>query len=632
MQRRNDIQLLRGVAVTLVFLFHLKIPQFRSGFIGVDVFFVISGFLMAITLRDVTGPDIRQFYARRLKRIMPAYLLVLACLVMLAPFLFIPPHVNAFLKDVPALLFGFSNIQMWAQTDYWQDRYFAPAMHFWSLGVELQFYLFLPVIVLFHKRTHLFTISLLALSLVVCALVQPYSAKTAFFLMPLRIWEFLAGFYLAKLGARNPLTERPRMALVMFYGALATLLLLATLPIPPRAFPWPWAVPAVAATVVILACVYEARSAAERALFAVLEYIGELSYSIYLVHFPVIVALTYAPFADGSVSKPDLTLIVQAIGLTLMLAMMSYYAVERPLRQARYRRPVLAYGALGSMVAAALAGPLWIATATAILPQPNRQLIAVYDAMSDKSDEFRCSFMSLLTEPGSSVCTLNEVVAEHPSPTMLVIGDSHADAIKEVLRDEAKAAGIRLLLLRKNLVAGYGDARPEALVPLIRKHRIGYLLLHSRTEPNRVPFEIEGLRRIIPLVEQEPVKILILEPVPTWATSIPAAVYKTLTAVKGSPLPYKDVNEYSRENAALLQYLDSIESAHITRFSLTDRLCTPQCRLLDNSGRLIYHDEHHLSLTGANYVRENIRYIMDFVTLDFQRNSSAKSARVPPSD
>ena len=203
---RADIQGLRAIAVGLVLLYHAGVPGVPGGYVGVDVFFVISGFLISSHLLETIERDGRisfaQFYARRARRILPASFVV-AGLTAVAVVAFFPPlGVERVLRDGLATVLYVPNIWFAAQnTDYLADHSPSPYQHYWSLGVEEQFYLLWPLILLLlalivRRRRALVAggiAVIAALSLAACIIMTQAQQPLAFFLLPTRAWELLAG-------------------------------------------------------------------------------------------------------------------------------------------------------------------------------------------------------------------------------------------------------------------------------------------------------------------------------------------------------------------------------------------------------------------------------------------------------
>ena len=177
MQYRKDIQILRGVSVLLVLLFHLGFEVFSSGFLGVDVFFVISGFLMAV-LYDPA--EKKHFFKRRAARLLPAYFATILVTLVFSFLLTTPNETHQVVKQA---LFGAgftSNIHFWMLNHYFSKLEFNPLLHLWSLGVEIQFYLLIPFLSWFFVRNRTFqpifiVISLIAVSYTHLTLPTIYS-------------------------------------------------------------------------------------------------------------------------------------------------------------------------------------------------------------------------------------------------------------------------------------------------------------------------------------------------------------------------------------------------------------------------------------------------------------------------
>lgn len=156
MRHRPEIDGLRAIAVLPVILFHARLPGFSGGFVGVDIFFVISGFLItSLILEEMARGDfsLRRFYERRARRILPALYLVLAVSMPFALALMWPDELREFGRYLVAVIFFVSNIRLWLSTDYFSpDAALNPLLHTWSLGVEEQFYMLFPLGLLLLAR------------------------------------------------------------------------------------------------------------------------------------------------------------------------------------------------------------------------------------------------------------------------------------------------------------------------------------------------------------------------------------------------------------------------------------------------------------------------------------------------
>lgn len=203
MNYREDIQILRGVSILLVVLYHLGIGIFKSGFLGVDIFFVISGFLMSILYKENNTIN---FYKRRALRILPAYfvtiIVTLIVVFILAINLITPDDYEQTIEQALYSSLFVPNIAFWLQNSYFDPNLFRPLLHLWSLGVEIQFYLIVPIIFFLVKRSKIFFWLLSIVSISLCFAVTEVSPRTSFFILPFRLWEFMVGY-----GAARYLTD-----------------------------------------------------------------------------------------------------------------------------------------------------------------------------------------------------------------------------------------------------------------------------------------------------------------------------------------------------------------------------------------------------------------------------------------
>ncbi|MDE0776837.1 MAG: acyltransferase family protein [Nocardioides sp.] len=338
---RLDIQGLRAIAVLAVFANHLwETPS--GGFVGVDVFFVLSGFLITGLLvreQEKNGRvSISNFYRRRVKRIVPAATLVILFSIGATYIVFNSARGSVVRTDGAWSALFMSNWRFaMVGTDYWQtDGTVSPLQHFWSLAVEEQFYLFWPILIIFCaliSRRRLLLASL-ALSIVLTSLLYSMwhsstSPTWAYFSTFDRAWELGVGALLA-LSAQQ-LIRIPRIASILlgwvgFLGILASLFV-----VPQEGFPAPWALMPVIATGMVVAAGIGWK---QRTLFPltnpISRYVGDISYSLYLWHFPIIViAKAYYP-------EQGLIYSLACIGFTFALAIASYEFVENPIRNSSW--------------------------------------------------------------------------------------------------------------------------------------------------------------------------------------------------------------------------------------------------------------------------------------------------------
>lgn len=325
---RDDIQLLRGVAVLSVFLYHADKDLLAGGFLGVDVFFVISGFLITRNIiRNIERGSFSyaSFIARRFRRLLPACYAMLVFSTVLASLFLTRQDMAEFVRQTLGTLSFSSNFVLWRQSGYFDtSSSLKLLLHTWSLSLEEQYYLFLPLILYFGARHNtlkllviLFTVSLLA-----CLVGVSYKPSAAFYLLPFRAWELLAGSLCAVLMLRR---KAPIVRMPMKAAALGVLLL--TMVFPPTAMhPGPGALLVVLSTALLLVGGVEyGRSPLARGMY----FFGDISYSLYLFHWPLIAVANHV-YADA-VPIPAMTaLMASALGLSYL----SFRLVEQPFRNA----------------------------------------------------------------------------------------------------------------------------------------------------------------------------------------------------------------------------------------------------------------------------------------------------------
>ena len=177
MTYRDDLQILRGMAVLFVFLYHLKVLGFENGYLGVDLFFVLSGFLMA-TLCDKSG--ILEFYSRRMRRLLPAYLFTILFTTIAVIVFAVPSDATQRFDRFWFDVFGLSNVAFWLENSYFETSAFKPLLNLWSLGVELQFYLIAPFLLPFLRKRMIVTLLIILGSLMASMIILSISPKTSF--------------------------------------------------------------------------------------------------------------------------------------------------------------------------------------------------------------------------------------------------------------------------------------------------------------------------------------------------------------------------------------------------------------------------------------------------------------------
>ena len=325
---------IRCIAVLSVLLYHFNYGFMPGGFVGVDVFFVISGFLITrLLLVDVKRDTFtfRGFYMRRIWRLAPALIVTLLATYLVACIFLTPSHFQRFSGASLASLFSFSNVYFWVESDYFDaSAGLKPLLHTWSLSVEEQFYLLWPALIFFMrgkaaKFIAMVFIVLFAISLVAAKVGNDYIPSATFFLMPFRVYEFAMGAFLALM----PLARFRAYKWNEIMVALGLLLAYISFTQFDKSIAFPdinALLPCLAAALLIAFGTSPILGLLLRNPFSV--YIGKISYSLYLVHWPVLVMYKHISFQDVVVGKTRIALVV----LTFALAIALHLLVEKRFR------------------------------------------------------------------------------------------------------------------------------------------------------------------------------------------------------------------------------------------------------------------------------------------------------------
>ena len=381
---RPDIDGLRAIAVVSVLFYHFEVPGFSGGFTGVDVFFVISGFLITQLIvgeiEATGGFDLKRFYIRRARRLLPAlYVTLVATLA--AGWAWLTPELfqDAAWSVLAAALSASNILFSFEAADYFgRASYLKPALHSWSLGVEEQFYLVWPLLImtLWRRlaRLHLLVV-LLGLAFVSLCAAELWSERTsAFFLVPFRVYEFAIGAALVWLPTRLSTSLREGMTL-----AGLALIVIATLQFDDRVhFPGLSAlIPCCGAALVIAAG--DAKYSGLLLRNPLCVGLGLISYSLYLVHWPLFV------FTRLNAAEMDAAMHVWLLAASVALATVSYFCVERPFRRRHLRLRTLAAAGFAAFAAVALPATAIALSGGVVSRYPSELALALDPKLAEKA-------------------------------------------------------------------------------------------------------------------------------------------------------------------------------------------------------------------------------------------------------
>jgi peptidoglycan/LPS O-acetylase OafA/YrhL len=470
---RPDLQGLRAIAVVLVLLYHAGVPWLGGGYIGVDVFFVLSGFLITSHLtRELAATGrigLVAFWTRRAKRLLPAALVVVLLTVLATVLLEPPLRLAGVLRDAAAAVVYLPNLLFAVQqTDYLAETVPSPLLHYWSLGVEEQFYLLWPLLLIglsaiMPRRLWAGIAAVAVLSFTACLLLQQWWQPIAFFSLPTRAWELAAGGLVAV-----TLPRLARLAPAVRAGAawagLALIVACALLFTPQTAYPGPATALPVLGAAAMVAFGATASGPARLLSPRPVQWLGLISYSVYLVHWPLIVIA-----ADRVGLDRELPLAVGLLlaALSIPLGWLLYRWVETPMR--RLPAPsgrVMALTVGGSVaIAALLLGGGAVASAVPIssgrvaesaplgrLPGgtayvPSNMTPTLSDAAADTGSLYTDGCQQNKTDAELIVCSFGDPDSD---TTVVLFGDSHAGRWFPALEEVADQAGVRLQTMTKS--------------------------------------------------------------------------------------------------------------------------------------------------------------------------------------
>lgn len=648
---RPDIDGLRAIAVLAVILFHAKLGAFPGGFVGVDVFFVISGYLIAsiILKEEEKGAfSFARFYERRIRRIFPALFVVILACTAAGALILTPGDYVAFGRSAFAAMAFWSNFHFARQ-----GGYFAPAaetqplLHTWSLGVEEQFYLVAPFVLLAFARyltrwrAPIFW-ALFAASLGASAWGVYAETRWAFFLPHSRAFELMCGVALA-MGLVPRAKGRANEALAALGLAMIAFAVFGFGPSTP--FPgFAALVPAIGAALLIHSSSDVAQTAVARALsLPPVVYIGKISYSLYLWHWPL---LAFAEYEYGQSLQPwhRVLLLVAAVAISAA----SYHFVEQPARRAgspSTRRIVFAAGAASIVIVAAvgqyivkgrgLPGRLDPEIATLARTTPTRVVYAGKCGLNNVPPDRRAR----------GECFIGDSNA--PSPRFVLWGDSHGSALLTHIEDLAGKAGV------KGYNIGRGGCPPlfgleqesadykrcaaagRAMERIITDPAITDVVLVARwglyaegvpseneagtqsrrfvmrnDEANRAAFA-RVLAATVERLRAAGKRVTLIGPTPEYTFNVPAAYIKAQMRGQRADIvmPRAAFDERQRGVTPVLARLAQMEGVRV--IYQHPALCDHKVCRATAGGKALYVDDDHLSPAGAMLIEPALRSVFE---------------------
>jgi peptidoglycan/LPS O-acetylase OafA/YrhL len=604
---RPDIDGLRAIAVMLVVNFHAFPEAMPGGFIGVDIFFVISGFLITgIIVRelDQQGFSLVGFYNRRIRRIFPALIVVLCATLVLGWLWMLPAAYAQLSADVFASAAFFANIALLLQSGYFDiESGKKPLLHLWSLGIEEQFYLFWPLILMLVARLRLSllaTASVIALTSFVLNVALIGSNPVATFYLPFtRAWELLAGAVLAC--SWSQLSQTSAASNLRASVGLVLLALAATVLDTKSAFPGWWALLPVAGGALLLSApaAWFGRSVlASRPLV----WIGLISYPLYLWHWPLLVFFGIIKFGPLTLLERGLV-----VAVSFALAWLTYRFVETPFRSGR-PNPLKIVGLGAGMVLVAAAGAVVVQGRgfDFRLPPEIRQMANV----PTQASQWRVH--ECLLDLSREMSFADSCVDRDRRPLVLVWGDSTAAALLPGLRKAQETRDFGIAQFTSSScppalntdVASTPNCRAinDKVLALARQIRPDIVLLHSTWDRY-----LDGVTETVAALKQQTnVRIVVLGSVPWWKRGLPNEVLRYFM-LQHRLIPERSTRAEPEGSGAALR--ERVVPRGAEFISVWDVMCnTDGCltRIGDKAEDISASDQVHLTEKGSVFLVQSI--------------------------
>lgn len=633
MKYRPDIDGLRAVAILTVLFYHFELG-FSGGYVGVDVFFVISGYLITgLILKDLDRDrfSIVEFWERRVRRILPALALVVATTLAAGWFLLIPTRYKELAESTIAQSLLVSNIYFWKKSGYFApDMHLQPLLHTWSLAVEEQFYLIFPFLLIGVRRIS--RKSLVPIMLLLCggsfalSVYCSYRHTLAnFYFLPTRAWELLLGALLCAMPAK-PIKTRWMTECAGWLG-LGAILVASFVYTEQTRFPGVTALlPCIGAALIIGASNDGTTTIGGFLASRSMVFIGLISYSLYLWHWPLLVFARHVAI-DPLLLNQRIILMLTSV----VLAAVSWRFVETPFRKRTVltSRPRI-FAFAGITAAVLLLAGLSIQKMDGLPSRMPPQALRYAAGSRDKAMQIEVNLKQ--ARQGDFV----ELGAgDKARPVELVVwGDSHAMAtlpVLDLMCRERTIRGVAAVHASHIPFVGYesrseyslkNDGIPfnDATIEFIRQNHVHDVLLIAHwnvyVEIDRETDRLRhGLLATIDALKNSNVRIWIMKPVPAHRWDVPSALASAIIFGRDIESLGRPLVEHRDEMRPTEPVFAGISSPNVVFFDPTDLFTTPagRCRVAAD-GNALYRDDHHLSTHGAMRLRPMFEPIFEKIS------------------
>jgi peptidoglycan/LPS O-acetylase OafA/YrhL len=630
---RPDVEGLRGIAVLLVVFFHCQVPGFAGGFIGVDIFFALSGYLITkLIVNEIERNgtlNFREFYARRVRRLLPASGLVVVATLLLGFAVYSPLEQAAHASMARYTLVYISNyLFMHDAADYFaRDVATNPYLHTWSLAVEEQFYLFWPAVIALalhrtgtRRRAVVVLLVMCVVSFGLCVWLTHVRQPWAFFGSPARAWEFGLGG-LASLVRKPALSAHIRWIRPLSWVGLGAIVAAGYRYSAEMSFPGYAATLPVAGTIAVLLSGASGIGSSLQNFLGntVLLRLGKLSYSLYLWHWPILMLATVRFPAITWHGK------LAAAGIALLLAELTFRLLENPIRFNRFlvARPALS-------LSMALFVPL--AGLTVAHFAEHRSFMALASAEQSRLRSAADDLSPLvnthcLSQPGSARLVECEFGDHGSGKTVVLFGDSHADQWFPALERVTMKEGWRLITMVKSScpaarVEVYSVAfkridhecsgwREAALARITQLHpaavligdSVGYVEGQERdAEHDRLLSASqwrEGMRSMLQYLDSFGLETVVLADVPRAGFNVPTCLSRAVAHDRPTQECMLQRNLSLDDNVRAAEANAASHFSTVRIVDFTDELCSGSVCPPVIGGQVVYRDNNHLTASFA---------------------------------
>lgn len=611
---RPDIDGLRAVAVLLVVFYHFGLFNFTGGYIGVDVFFVISGYLITgLIVRELQQNNFSliTFYERRIRRIFPAFFTVSIVLGIVGYFYYSEKAYSDLWNSIGAATTSTANFLFYSQIGYFNAPALQkPMLHTWSLSVEEQFYIFLPLILFitikFAQRwlKHVL-IFILILSFVGNVYFLQKDPPLAFYMSYLRAWELLVGSLLAIQPIALPRWAHEALSLSGLIAIISVAFIYNT----ETLFPGVNALVPVMGTMFIINSGHDYKSLVGKILStAPMIFIGKISYSLYLWHWPILVFGSYY-----LVTKPSIKYLALFGLLSVILSFLTWKFIEIPFRNKNFLQRPRIFDISISMAVILLIAAFLITKAEGLPSRINRNKIlppSVWDSQNNLWGEICWDSTRVNWEE----CSLGN---KHIPATFLVWGNSHAGAFAPGFNKAANESNQHGIIYWKSACSPLLNNRPncqpfsDGVINFIRTHtEIKTIIIANRWLPGDI--SEDTLDATIQELTNLGREIYLVLPVPESKFHVPNAYFITR-------LTNRSLNEYfAPRKADYLKYNKPIfkifekmaqkyNNVHLV--DISDVFCVDDHCILVKNNMPLYRDDDHLSTAGALLISDKFNEI-----------------------